>query len=193
MTTCLGKSCSFGLPRVPLVNCCQYMYLVVSLLVLRAGCGIWLYRFLIIAYLFTLFECHFSVIIRSIYLNTTENSLTHKNSLHTTIKKTHSLQRKRQIILCLSGNYCLAIHETPLKSTFSCAKNSADRELSVKMRGLIMYMFRPSPKALYLRSFAIFFDPVVDRPSLFSSFSRIESVCVTNKVRNSRIESYFHR
>ena len=31
MTTCLGKSCSFGLPRVPFVNCYQFMYLVVSL------------------------------------------------------------------------------------------------------------------------------------------------------------------
>ena len=49
MTTYLGKSCSFGLPRVPFVNCRQFMYLVISLLVLRAGCGI-----LIIAYLFTL-------------------------------------------------------------------------------------------------------------------------------------------
>ena len=29
------------------------MYLVISLWVLRAGCGIWLYQFLIIAYLFT--------------------------------------------------------------------------------------------------------------------------------------------
>ena len=28
MTTCLGKSCSFGLPRVPFVNCCQFMYLL---------------------------------------------------------------------------------------------------------------------------------------------------------------------
>ena len=54
MTTCLGKSCSFGLPRVPFVNCCQFMYLVVSLLVLKAGCGIRLYQFRIIAYLFTL-------------------------------------------------------------------------------------------------------------------------------------------
>ena len=54
MTTCLGKSCSFDLPRVPFVNCCQFMYLVISLLVLRAGCGILLYQFLIIAYLFTL-------------------------------------------------------------------------------------------------------------------------------------------
>ena len=53
MTTYLGKSCSFGLPRVPFVNCRQFMYLVISLLVLRAGCGIWLYQFLIIAYLKT--------------------------------------------------------------------------------------------------------------------------------------------
>ena len=53
MTTCLGKSCSFGLPRVPFVNCCQFMYLVISLLVLRAGYRIWLYQFLIIACLFT--------------------------------------------------------------------------------------------------------------------------------------------
>ena len=55
MTTCLGKSYSFGLPRVPFVNCCQFMYLVISLLVLRAGCGIGLYRFLIIAYF--LYSC----------------------------------------------------------------------------------------------------------------------------------------
>ena len=53
MTTYLGKSCSFGLPRVPFVNCLQFMYLVISLLVLRAGYGIWLYQFLIIAYLFS--------------------------------------------------------------------------------------------------------------------------------------------
>ena len=54
MTTCLGKSCSFGLPRVPFLNYCQFMYLVISFLVLRAGYGIWLYQFLIIAYRFTL-------------------------------------------------------------------------------------------------------------------------------------------
>ena len=36
MAICLGKSCSFGLPRVPFVNCCQFMYLVVSL-----GGGMW--------------------------------------------------------------------------------------------------------------------------------------------------------
>ena len=46
--------CSFDLPRVPFVNCRQFMYLVISLLVLRAGCGIWLYQFLIIANRFTL-------------------------------------------------------------------------------------------------------------------------------------------
>ena len=54
MTTYLGNSCSFGLLRVPFVNCRQFMYLVISLLVLRAGCGIWLYQFLIIAYHLTL-------------------------------------------------------------------------------------------------------------------------------------------
>ena len=36
----LGKSCSFCLPRVPFVNCRQFMYLFISLLVLRAGYGI---------------------------------------------------------------------------------------------------------------------------------------------------------
>ena len=56
MTTYLGKSCSFCLPRVPFVNCRQFMYLVISLLVLRAGYGIWLYQFLIIAYLFTFLQ-----------------------------------------------------------------------------------------------------------------------------------------
>ena len=59
MTTCLGKSCSFGLPRVPFVNCCQFMYLVISLLVLRAACGIWLYQFLIIDYPFTSLKLFF--------------------------------------------------------------------------------------------------------------------------------------
>ena len=53
MTNCLGKSCSFGLPCVPFVNCCQCRYSVISLMVLRAGCRIRLYQFLIIAYLFT--------------------------------------------------------------------------------------------------------------------------------------------
>ena len=31
MITYLGKSCSFGLPRVPFVNYGQFMYLVISL------------------------------------------------------------------------------------------------------------------------------------------------------------------
>ena len=44
---------SFGLSRVPFVNCCHFMYLVISILVFRAGCGIWTYQFLSIAYLFT--------------------------------------------------------------------------------------------------------------------------------------------
>ena len=67
MTTYLGKSCSFCLPRVPFVNCRQFMYLVISLLVLRAGYGIWLYQFLIIAYLFT-FQLEENIYIGFIYL-----------------------------------------------------------------------------------------------------------------------------
>ena len=31
MTTYLGKRCSFCLPRVPFVNCRQFMYLIISL------------------------------------------------------------------------------------------------------------------------------------------------------------------
>ena len=52
MATFQGKSCSFGLPGVPFVNCYQFMYLVISLLVLRAGYGTLLYQFLVIAYFF---------------------------------------------------------------------------------------------------------------------------------------------
>ena len=55
MITCLGKSCSFGLLRKPFVNCCQFMYLVLSLLVLKAEYWICLYHFLIIAYRFYFF------------------------------------------------------------------------------------------------------------------------------------------
>ena len=39
MTTYLGKSCSFCLPRVPFVNCRQFMYLVISLFGFE--CRIW--------------------------------------------------------------------------------------------------------------------------------------------------------
>ena len=53
VAACLGGGCSFGLSRGLFVNCCRFVYLVVSLLVLRAGYEIWLSRFLIIAYLFT--------------------------------------------------------------------------------------------------------------------------------------------
>ena len=37
MTICLGKSSSFGLPRVLFVNCCQFMYLVISLFGFEGG------------------------------------------------------------------------------------------------------------------------------------------------------------
>ena len=67
MTTYLGKSCSFGLLRVPFVNCRQFMYLVISLLVLRARSGICLYQFLIIA-----------VILLRLFYNITKQGLINK-------------------------------------------------------------------------------------------------------------------
>ena len=45
MTTYFGKSCSLGLPRVPFVNCRQFMYF-------PFGFEGRMCRFLIIAYLF---------------------------------------------------------------------------------------------------------------------------------------------
>ena len=88
MTTCLEKSCSFGLLRVAFINCCQFMYWVISLLVLRAGYGIWLYQFLIIAYLFTLFvlpgDCRFHVFcfFRFIFLCSLSYYISHMNMKH---------------------------------------------------------------------------------------------------------------
>ena len=80
MTTYLGKSCSFCLPRVPFVNCRQFMYLVISLLVLRAGYGIWLYPFLIIAYLFTLINLSIRTSIFPDYLKRAQVAPLHKKN-----------------------------------------------------------------------------------------------------------------
>ena len=66
MAACLGKSCSFGLPHVPFVNCCQFMCLVISLLVLRAGYGTWLYRFV-----FRMHNSYFRFLINRIYITNT--------------------------------------------------------------------------------------------------------------------------
>ena len=43
MITCLGKRCSFGLLCVSFVNMYQLVCVLLSLLVLRVGCGIRLY------------------------------------------------------------------------------------------------------------------------------------------------------
>ena len=88
MTTYLGKSCSFCLPRVPFVNCRQFMYLVISLLVLRVGYGIWLYQFLIIAYLFTFQTCFTCVI---------KPSLSFKTPLSTTLSLLVSVLFQRRL------------------------------------------------------------------------------------------------
>ena len=57
MTTCFGKSCSFGLTvRVFRGRWLNFVSVPLSLLVLRVGCGMQLYSFLIIAFLFTLYK-----------------------------------------------------------------------------------------------------------------------------------------
>ena len=56
MTTYLGKRCSFCLPRVPFVNCRQFMYLVISLFGLEGRIWDLNVSVLIIAYLFTFYE-----------------------------------------------------------------------------------------------------------------------------------------
>ena len=55
MTICFEKNCSFGLLRISFVSVYQFcMCVFPSVLVLRVGCGIRLYNFLIIAILVTL-------------------------------------------------------------------------------------------------------------------------------------------
>ena len=98
MIRCLGKSCSFGLPRMPFVNCCQFMYLVISLLLLRAGYGIWLYQFLNIAYLFTFDEIDFSLVIRATNsrLRNMDVGIFHVGSRWSTSCLNHTYQTKTQ-------------------------------------------------------------------------------------------------
>ena len=52
MTTYLEKSCLFGLLCVSYVKVYQFVCVLLSLLILRVGCGNWLYLFLTIAFLF---------------------------------------------------------------------------------------------------------------------------------------------
>ena len=94
MTTYLGKSCSFGLPRVPFVNCRQFMYLVTSLLVLRAGCGILLYQFLIIAYLFT-FQYHICL---TVYKSITGQAPDYISSMVTYVSEHHERQTRSTVL-----------------------------------------------------------------------------------------------
>ena len=94
MTTYLGKSFSFCLPRVPFVNCRQFMYLVISLLVLRAGYGIWLYQFLIIAYLFT-FQYHTCLMV---YKSITGQTPEYISSVLTYVSEHHEKQTRSTVL-----------------------------------------------------------------------------------------------
>ena len=94
MTTYLGKSCSFCLPRMPFVNCRQFMYLVISLLVLRAGYGIWLYQFLIIAYLFT-FQYHTCLMV---YKSIAGQAPEYISSMLTYVSEHHERQTRSTVL-----------------------------------------------------------------------------------------------
>ena len=41
MANCLGKGCSFGLLYVFFMNVYQFVSLLLSLFILRVGCGMW--------------------------------------------------------------------------------------------------------------------------------------------------------
>ena len=115
--TYLGKSCSFCLPRVPFVNCRQFMYLVISFLVLRAGYGIWLYQFLIIAYLFTLIHFHIQPLLwMSIHCESTSRN--HRTELpYEHWEQHHCTGRNQPCSLCNTNHYCqfqsLTSHQLP--------------------------------------------------------------------------------
>ena len=77
MTTYLGKRCSFCLPRVPFVNCRQFMYLVISLFGFEGR--IWdlivSVTVLIIAYLFTLLSGNTGILFYALSLLSCNNIL----------------------------------------------------------------------------------------------------------------------
>ena len=133
MTTYLGKSCSFGLPRVPFVNCGQFMYLVISLLVLRAGCGIWLYQFLIIAYLFT-FNISEDNYLDQLVLEPTRITEDTENILDLFFSNTQTLVNRVQVIPGISDQDFVYIESSlyPAKAITSPRKvncyNKADFE-----------------------------------------------------------------
>ena len=116
MTTCLGKSCSFWLPRGPFVICCQFMYLVISLLVLRAGCGIWLIIFLLFQ---EPYKARF--IANSSYRTTTELSKL----------LTHCLTAVKNYVI----RYCEKVYEMSGKSLFWSIKNFGEILNKLKWRG----------------------------------------------------------
>ena len=128
MTTYLGKSCSFGLPRVPLVNCRRFMYLVISLLVYRTGCGIWLYQFLIIAYLFT-----FPTMCWLPKLN--------KRPYKTRFIACTTTELSKLLTSCLTAvknhviRYCEKVYERSGKNLFWSIKNSGAVLNKLKSRG----------------------------------------------------------
>ena len=134
MTTCLGKSCSFCLPRVPFVNCRQFMYLVISLLVLRARYGIWLYQFLIIAYLFTF---------PTMYWLPKLHKRPYKARFIANSSSCTTTELSKLLTTCLTAvknhviRYCEKVYERSGKNLFWSIKNSGEVLNKLKSRGFL--------------------------------------------------------
>ena len=109
-------SCSFGLPRVPFVNCCQLTYLVISRLVLRAGYGIWLYQFLIIAYRFTFYLLHFLI-----------QWIANRCNMSTTVKQSSLLNKNCRLVHRMMY-IPLQTHHVSMFECYTCQETSTRAE-----------------------------------------------------------------
>ena len=166
MTTYLGKSCSFGLPRVPFVNCRQFMYLVILPLVLRAGYGIWLYQFLIIAYRFTLVmvlfdfsklcACHrvFFIILSFGQRHNKTNRMTYAPS-----KDSDQSEQPPSLIRVL------AVCSYPMSAQGRRWSDSAEAQADLSLRGVYVSLFVLSCSGLIFVTVFVLFYTALSSPT----------------------------
>ena len=135
------------------------MYLVISLLVLRAGCGIWLYQFLIIAYLFT-----FNIWWDVIYVQREQQGT--KNGALGDTRQNRSPVRFYSIY-----NNSLFCETKKRICPFQClATNSIAKQFALKefMRGCIKCLFKIQYECVNLSSVVQDFSPIIYYRSQFS-------------------------
>ena len=155
VAACLGEGCSFCLPRVPFVGCRRFVCLVVSLLVLRAGYGIWLYQFLIIAYLFTYFRLNIWWDV--IYVQREQQGA--KNGALGDTRQNRSPVRFYSIYnSSLFSEAKKRIYPFQYLATNSIAKQFAFKEF---MRGCIKCLFKIQNECVNLSSVVQDFSPII--------------------------------